>query len=260
MFTKFRPKTSAAALLPLIWASPAWADATSRIELPPGASVNWVMQAPTRALSFDQAQVLPDGLAYIHAGGGIGAGVLGYSRGMGNGGELGIGLSAVLSTGAGVAPGTSALAGDVNASWKQQIARGENLAVAALGGVGLAGLGAANALALQLALPLTFDAGNGHLTVEPGILLPNLGTGTSGLSAAAGFGYMAPITGHWTFLASVTPTFASGVNNFTLPVAVGARFSPTATSHVDFTLGNVDTTPTFGARLGLVNVLGHVGF
>jgi hypothetical protein len=70
---------------------------------------------------------------------------------------------------------------------------------------------------------------------------------------------MSPIASNWQFLGEVSPTYAIG-GGLTLPIGVGARFSPTATSHVDFTLGTLNVTPGFTAGLGLVGVTGHVGF
>jgi hypothetical protein len=60
-------------------------------------------------------------------------------------------------------------------------------------------------------------------------------------------------------LAEIAPTVGFG-GGFTLPVGIGARFSPTATSHLDFTVGNISSISPFAAGFGLVGVTGHVGF
>jgi hypothetical protein len=227
----------------------------ARVELAPGSSHNWVQQQPTRMLNTDMAQVLPDDLAYVHAGGGLGGFALGYSRGFGNGNEFGFGANALVTT----PSAATAFTGDLGASWKHQLGRGENMAVAVTGGAFLHGLGGAINAGLMAGLPLTFDAGAGHLTAEPRVTIPNLSNGTNGAFGEVAVGYIAPLGGRWSLMGDITPTFAFG-GGLTLPIGLGARFSPTATSHVDFTVGQLDTTPNFGARLGLVNVVGHVGF
>jgi hypothetical protein len=251
-----RPFSALLALLPLAVATPAFAHDTGKVDTPLGSSHNWVQQQPTRMLNTDMAQVLPDDLAYVNAGGGVGGFVLGYSRGVGNGSEFGFGLNALVTT-----PNAgNAFNGDLTASIKHQLSRGENMAVAVTAGAVVHGLGGGPSVGIGAGLPLTFDAGAGHLTAEPRVTLPNLANGSNGASGEVALGYIAPLGARWSLMGDVTPTFAFAGGGFTLPVGIGARFSPTATSHVDFTFGQVDTTPAFGARVGLVNVLGHVGF
>lgn len=240
-----------AALALMTVASPALAQNRGMVVLTPGASSNWVQQQPTAFITTEMAQVLPDGLAYISTGGSIGnlpGATLNYRRGMGGRGELGIGLGlSVLPT----------FGATVEAGWKQQIATSANMATAFNVDLYALGLGAANTIGATVGLPLTFDVGMGHLTVQPRVNFPALTAGTANASAQAALGLITPIANRVSLLAEVTPSymFAGG---FSVPVGVGARFSPTATSHIDFSVGNLSTSNAFS--LGLINIIGHVGF
>lgn len=222
----------------------------------PGASRNWVQQQPTSFLTTEMAQVLPDGLAYVSVGGVAGpiagaGSVLNYSRGFGNGGELDVAANLAI---------TPAFAAGVGAGWKQQLLRGGATAVAVNGAVAVTGLGGGTAVGAQLGLPITFDAGLGHLTVQPRLVAANLAAaGGAGTLAQAAVGFNTPIADRLQLLAEVAPgtTFAGG---FQVPVGAGVRFSPTATSHLDVTLGQLTTTTPFALGLGLVGVTGHIGF
>jgi hypothetical protein len=133
------------------------------------------------------------------------------------------------------------------------------MATAVNADVYLTGIGGAFGVGAQVGLPLTFDAGLGHLTVHPRVNFPALNAGTAGANVQAAIGLMTPIANQVQLLAEVTPsyTFAGG---FGVPIGIGARFSPTATSHLDFTVGNVSNFSPFTAAVGLVGVTGHIGF
>jgi hypothetical protein len=241
-----------AAVMAVGMAGPAMAKQS--VSIPPGSSSNWVQQQPTSFLNTDVAQVLPDDLAYISAGGNLVAprANLLYARGMGNGGELGLGVNAQFPFG-------GSFNGDFAAAWKQQIMRGANLAVAVrpalqLGFTGPVTLGAG------VGLPFTLDAGNGHLTLEPRVQFASLANAGATGTGDVCVGYQTPLTDHWSLLAQVDPTFSFAGGAFSLPLGAGARFSPTATSHVDFQVLNMNVTPAVTGNVGLVGVLGHVGF
>ncbi|MDB5096542.1 MAG: hypothetical protein JWM80_963 [Cyanobacteria bacterium RYN_339] len=236
--------------LAFVLASPVAAQA-KQVTMPPGSSSNWVQQQPTRFLDADAAQVLPDDLAYVSAGGALGAGGLNYSRGMGNGGELGFGVNAGFPFG-------GAFTGGISGAWKQQLSRTASLAIAVRPSVLLA-FAPATSLGVGVGLPFTFDAGNGHLTVEPRVQFANISTPNAGNGDVA-LGYQTPLTDRWSLLAEVDPTFSFGGAGFSLPLSAGARFSPTATSHVDFQVLNMTATPAVTGSVGLVGVTGHVGF
>jgi hypothetical protein len=254
-----------AALAMALAAAPAWAHdqiAQSRgvVVLNPGASTGWVMQQPTSFLNTEMAQVLPDGLAYVTGGGGLSmagmpASVLNYRRGMGGGSELGFGLGLNLNAGAAQAFGAG-----VNGGFKWQLSRSGSMAVALDLGLGVAGIGGATTVGGTVGLPLTFDVGLGHLTAQPKLMTANFGTGTAGLAGALGIGLMTPLASNWQLLADVTPTFSFGGAGTAFPIGIGTRFSPTATSHVDFTIGQVNTFSPFTAGFGLVGATAYVGF
>lgn len=175
-----------------------------------------------------------------------------YARGMGNGGELGVGVNAQFPFG-------GSFNGDFSAAWKQQLMRSANLAVAVRPAL-LLGFTGPTTLGAGVGLPFTLDAGNGHLTLEPRVQFSSLANaGTTGTGDVC-VGYQTPLTDRWSLLAQVDPTFAFGGGLFTLPLGAGARFSPTATSHVDVQVLNMTVTPGVTGSVGLVGVLGHVGF
>jgi hypothetical protein len=215
-------------------------------------------QQPTGYLTTETASTLTDGLAYISAGGVTGAMLPGatvnYRRGMGRGGELAFGAALNI----GLAP--SGFLGGVGAGWKQNLVNTGNMGVAFNAGVALTGLGGPNALGLTAGLPLTFGGG---LSVHPRLSLPTVTGGasaTAGGTVGAGIGFQTPIAPMWQFLGEVSPAFGLDGSGFRLPLAVGTRFSPTATSHVDVSLGALNVTPAFAGNIGLVNVTGHIGF
>jgi hypothetical protein len=249
---------SLSALSFVMMATPALAQNRGVVVLTPGASSNWVQQQPTAFLGTEMAQVLPDGLGYVSTGGAIGAlpgAALNYRRGMGNRGELSLGASLGLNTGAATAFGAGLAGG-----WKQQLTGGPNMAMALNVGLSVLGIGSGTTpIGATLGLPLTFDAGLGHITVHPSVNLPNLAGGTTAGTVDASLGLMTPLASNWQLLAEISPTVGFG-GGFTLPVGIGARFSPTATSHLDFTVGNISSISPFAAGLGLVGVTGHIGF
>jgi hypothetical protein len=245
----FRSVALAAALVGGV-ASPALAKQS--VTIPPGRSTGWVQQQPTRILDTDVAQVLPDDLAYVGAGGGTLGYALNYFRGMGNGGELGVGLTAGFPIG-------GAFAGGLMGAWKQQLSRGENLAIAVRPALAL-NFAPATSLGAGVGLPFTLDAGNGHLTLEPRVQFGDIANaGTTG-SGDLSIGYQNPLTDRWSLLAEVDPTFSFAGGAFRLPLAAGARFSPSATSHVDFQVLQMTVTPGVAGTVGVVGVTGFVGF
>lgn len=212
-------------------------------------------QQPTGYLSTETASVLRDGLAYISAGSPVGnilpGATVNYRRGMGRGGELAVGVGLNVGIGAG------GFGGGVGAGWKQSLMSGGAMNVALDGGLSLTNLGTTNTLGATVGLPLSFGP---NLTVNPRVSLPALTSGfTTGGNLAVGVGYQTPIMPMWQLLAEVTPTVGFG-GGFTLPLGVGGRFSPTATSHIDLTVGNLNVTPGFGGNIGLVGLTGHIGF
>lgn len=227
------------------------------VVLTPGARTAGAstQQQPTSFLTTETATVLPDGLAYISTGATFGGGLLNYQRGMGGGGELDVVAGLNLTTGAATTFGAG-----VGAGWKQMFSSVGAMGVAANGNVFVGGIGATPTIAAQLGLPLTFGAGMGMLTVHPRLTFPSLTAGTAGATVGAGVGLQTPLATHFSLIAEVSPNFGLGGGGFTLPVGAGVRFSPTATSHVDLTLGQLGALPTFTANLGLVGVTAHVGF
>ncbi|MNS58535.1 hypothetical protein D3C72_914570 [compost metagenome] len=210
-------------------------------------------QQPTGYLSTETASVLRDGLAYISAGSPVGnilaGSTVNYRRGMGRGGELAVGVGLNL----GLNPG--GFGGGVGAGWKQSLMSGGAMSMALDGGLSLTNLGTTNTLGATVGLPLSFGP---NLTVNPRVSLPALTAGTAGGNLAVGLGYQMPLMPMWQLLAEVTPTVGFG-GGVTVPVGVGGRFSPTATSHIDVTVGNVGLNP-FGGNIGLVGLTGHIGF
>lgn len=254
MFTAHRLAALAIVAAPL-FAAPALA-APQRATLPPGSSASAVQQQPTFFLGVDTAQVLPDGLSYISAGGALGAAGLNYTRGMGSGAELAVGANMALNIG-------GAFGGGLLAAWKQQLARTGSLSIAVRPNVTVGIGGAASTFGAGVGLPFTFDAGAGQLTAEPRVTFPNLANAagaTTGASGDVALGYQMPVAQRWSVLAVVDPTFSFGGGAVTIPAGVGARFSPTATSHVDFQLLQITNMSPFGGSVGLVGVTGHVGF
>lgn len=244
----------------LLTASPALAQ--NRMTVNPAANQGWTQEAPTSYLNTEMAQVIPGGLQYVSAGAGAGAFPLLYSRGLGNGCQLDFGLGATFGTGA-TTPATGAFAANLGAFVKQQLLRGNGMAISVLGGGTVSGLGGTPGLGVQGGIPMTWDIGRAYFTVYPNISLPGLtsGAGFAG-DAEVTLGLQTPLANYWSLLLDISPniTFGGAGSAFSLPASVGARLSPNATSHVDFTLGTVGITPAFGLTAGLVGVTGHVGF
>ncbi len=92
------------------------------------------------------------------------------------------------------------------------------------------------------------------------IALPNVTT-PSAANASLGLAYIGPgMMSNWSFMANAMPTYSLATSGFSLPIGVGTRYSPTATSHIDVTIGNLNVTPGFTGQIGLVNVMGHIGY
>lgn len=245
---------AAAVAAVLAVASPAMAQG-GMVVITPGASQGGAQKQPTQFLGTEMAQVLSDNLGYVSVSGPG----LNYHRGMGGGAELAFNLGLGLNVGA-----TTAFSGAVGAGWKQQLSRTGGMAIAVNGNVGLTGIGSgALGVGAMAGLPISFGLGLGSLTVQPQVSFPSLtaGTGaTTGATVGANVGLMTPIANNWQLLAAVTPNVGLGGGGFALPLGLGARFSPTATSHLDVTVGNLNVTPAFGGSLGLVGLTGHLGF
>lgn len=237
----------------LMTATPALAQGNVVIIGGSGSQSASAAQAPTGYLNIETASVLTSGLSYVSAGGAVGnilpGNTLNFRRGMGGGGELAVNLG----VNAGLSP--SAFGAGVGAGWKQSLVSNAGMNVAVDGGIALTGLGGANNLQLNVGLPLSFGS---NLTIHPRVALPALNAGVGTGFVAAGIGYQAPIAPRWQLLAEVTPTVGFG-GGFSLPLGVGGRFSPTATSHIDVTVGTATVTP-FTGNIGLVGLTGHVGF
>jgi hypothetical protein len=250
-----RPFLAIAALAAVFYALPALAE-----EHAAGDSMSenlWAGHAPTRELGTDSAKVLEADHAYVTAGGGLGGSTLAYTRGLGHNSEMGIGVSALYTLGA----ASNAFAGGVGAAWKQHLFHNEIMGVAATGTASVMGLGVAPMYGVQFGIPVTYkiQSVGQYITAEPRVTLPNLATGTTDLEAEVSLGYHYRFNKLWALMLDVAPTYAPA-KEFKVPVGVGMRFAANEYSHVDFMLGEFDTTPTFGAKLGLVSVLGHVGF
>lgn len=262
-----------AALSLTLAAAPAMAE-PQVVVLTPGSSQNWTQQQPTYFLTTDAAQVLNDGLAYLSIGtvggaanlggavpfGGaspVASSTFGYRRGMGNRGELAFSLGLLANAG-----GPRGFQGDVGLGWKQQLSLGSNLAIAVNGALSLAGFGSGGAIApgLLVGFPLTFDAGLGHLTVQPRLQDPNVTDGTANTALEAAIGFQTPIASNWQLQAEVAPGMRLGGGGLSLPFGFGVRFSPTATSHVDLGIGQFNVTPGVSGSFGLVSATGHIGF
>lgn len=254
-------------------AAPAMAE-TQTVILTPGASQNWTQQQPTFFLTTDAAQVLSDGLAYVSVGtvggaanltgavpwggaGPVASSTFGYRRGMGNRGELGFSLGLLANAG-----GPRGFLGDVGLGWKQQVSLGSNLAIAVNGMAAVTGFGsgAAPVPGGLLGLPFTFDAGLGHLTIQPRVSDPNLTDGTFNVAFEAAIGFQTPIASNWQLQAEVAPGTRLGGGGLSLPFGFGLRFSPSATSHVDVGIGQFNVTPGVSGSFGLVSAMGHIGF
>lgn len=211
----------------------------------------WTQEAPTGFFNTQMGAVLAPRVQYI-SGGGPG---INFRYGLGGGGEFGLNVAASFNT------ATNLNAG-FGAGYKQQLTRAGNMALAfnVGGSVGGIGTGAAVPVGVMAGLPMTFDVGTSLLSIYPNFQMPNVTAGTAGATVNAGIGLQAPLANFWSFLGELNPGFALGTNTFQMPITAGARLSPTALSHVDFTVANVTVTPAFGLTIGTVGVTGHVGF
>jgi hypothetical protein len=203
--------------------------------------------APTTFLGQNTAAVLSSGVSYFSAGTGMAPGI-NYAAALG-GGELGLGVN-----------GTATLAGlgqgiGLAASYKYPLAAmgGLNAAIALNGALG--GLGGTFALGGGgVAVPLTMDLGSALVSVAPGVTIPSLGSPTTGLAFGANVGAQLPLADKLSGLATV-PVSTAGLG----AIGLGLRLSPTSTSHVDFNVGGITTSP-FGITAGTVGVTGHIGW
>lgn len=234
-------------------AAPAFAQSRGVVVLTPGggSSATGTQQQPTSFLSTETARVLPNGLGYFSTGATFGGGTVNYQRGMGGGGELDVMAGLNLAVG-----GATTFGAGVGAGWKQSFS--DMLAVN--GGVFVGGIGATTTISAMVGVPLTFGMGMGGLHVHPRVTFPSLTAGTAGATVGAAVGYQAPVAERLSLLAEVVPQMGLTGGPISLPIGLGVRFSPTATSAVDFSLANVAVTPGFGATLGLLGVNAHVGF
>lgn len=273
MFGKITMAATAAAVLT---AAPAFAAT----ENPVGGQMGgmWTQEAPTQYLNTEMGAVLAPRVQYISANGGG----LNFRMGLGSGTE--VMAMAQLGLAAG---GASSFGANLGAGYKQQLTRAGNMAMAFrlsgmlsnLGGPvpGTAGATAAAMAAAMgapvggggvgvgvgVGLPITFDIGTSLLSIYPNANFPALtaGTGvTTGATIGVPIGIQAPLANFWSLIADVAPTMTLGTNALTFPVTVGARLSPAATSHVDFTIAQIPSFSPFGLSAGILGVTGHVGF
>jgi hypothetical protein len=203
--------------------------------------------APTAFLGQNTAAVLSKGVSYFSAGAGTAAGI-NYATALG-GGELGLGVNGT-ATMAGLGQGIG-----LAASYKYPLAAfgSVHAAIAANGALG--GLGGNFALgAGGVSVPLTMDLGQALISVAPGVTIPSLSNPTAGLAFGANVGAQVPMAEKLSGLVTV-PVSTAGLG----AIALGLRMSPTSTSHVDFNVGGITTSP-FGVTAGTVGVTGHIGW
>jgi hypothetical protein len=203
--------------------------------------------APTTFLGQNTAAVLSKGVSYFSAGAGTAAGI-NYATALG-GGELGLGVNGT-ATMAGLGQGIG-----LAASYKYPLAAfgSVHAAIAANGALG--GLGGNFALgAGGVSVPLTMDLGQALISVAPGVTIPSLSNPTAGLAFGANVGAQVPVADKLSGLVTV-PVSTAGLG----AIALGLRMSPTSTSHVDFNVGGITTSP-FGVTAGTVGVTGHIGW
>lgn len=249
MNTRFAMLAATAATL--LTAAPALAAQ----ENPVGGQMGgmWTQEAPTSFFSTEMGAVLAPRVQYLSTNGpGIN-----FRYGLGGGGEVGFGVNAALNT----APAT-AFSATVRGGYKQQLTRAGNMAMAFNVGGSIANIGRGGAvpIGIMAGLPITMDIGTSLLSIHPGLWstdVTNFGTTSS---VGAGIGLQAPMANFWSFLGEVRPMYDLGAKAFGLPINLGARLSPTALSHVDFTVANIAVTPGFGLNVGTIGVTGHIGF
>lgn len=236
MFGRISALTVAAAMLT---ASPALAQTFSQ-------------DAPTAYLGQNTAAVLSKGVSYFSAGG---AGI-NYATAMA-GGEFGLGVNGAFNTTGGLGTGIG-----LNAGYKYPLSRMAGMAAAIAVSGNMAGLGGA-ALAFGRAgveVPLTMDMGGSLLSITPNVRTMMLTNPMNSLSLGADVGVQYPVAPFWSVLGSVMPSYALQGGAITAPVVLGARLSPTSTSHVDFRVMDIATTGGFGVNVGTIAVTGHIGW
>lgn len=237
MFGRISALAVAAAMLT---ASPAFAETFSQ-------------DAPTSYLGQNTAAVLSKGVSYFSAGGtGIN-----YATAMA-GGELGLGLNGAFRTAGGLGTGIG-----LNAGYKFPLSRMAGMAAAVAVSGTLAGLGGNAGMSFGGAgvdVPLTMDMGGSLLSITPNVRTAVLTNPMATLSLGADVGVQYPVAPFWSVLGSVMPSFALQGGAITAPVVLGARLSPTSTSHVDFRVMDITTAPGFGLNAGTIAVTGHIGW
>ncbi len=240
----------AAAAAAVFTASPALAAQ----ENPAGGQMGgmWTQEAPTSYFNTEMGAVLAPRVQYISGGGPA----INFRYGLGGGGEVGFNVGASLLT----APAT-AFGANVGAGYKQQLTRAGNMAMAFNVGGGIANIGKGGAVPISImaGLPITMDIGASLLSIHPSLWSTDVSSFGTTTSVGAGIGLQAPMANFWSFLGEVRPAYDLGAKAFGMPITVGARLSPTALSHVDFTVGTVMVTP-FSLAVGTLGVTGHIGF
>ncbi|MEB3330059.1 MAG: hypothetical protein VKQ33_12575 [Candidatus Sericytochromatia bacterium] len=203
--------------------------------------------APTTFLGQNTAAVLSKGVSYFSAGTGMAPGI-NYATSLA-GGEFGLGVNGAATLG-GLGRGIG-----LAASYKYPLAAFGAVQAAIAANAAVGGLGGAFALgAGGVSVPLTMDLGQALISVAPGVAIPSLGAPGTGLTFGANVGAQLPVADKLSGLVTV-PVSTAGLGAFTL----GLRMSPTSTSHVDFNIGGVTTSP-FGITAGTVGVTGHIGW
>jgi hypothetical protein len=249
----------AAAAAAVFTASPALAATANPVGGQMGGM--WTQEAPTRYFNTEMGAVLAPRVQYLSVGTTtMFAGApttINYRYGLGGGGEAAFGVGANLAAG-----GATTFGASVGGGYKQQLTRAGNMAMAFNVGAGISGIGAGAAIpiGIEAGLPITLDVGSSLLSIQPGIWATNVTNFSATAAVGAGVGLQAPLANFWSFLGEVRPQLALAGNAFTMPITLGARLSPTALSHVDFTIGTVNVTPGFGLTVGTIGVAGHVGF
>lgn len=227
--------------------------ATALLTASPALAQTFSQDAPTSYLGQNTAAVLSKGLSYFSAGGtGIN-----YATAMA-GGEFGLGINGAFGMPGGLGTGING-----NVSYKFPLSRMGGMAAAvALSGT-WAGLGGAATTfgRAGIDVPLTMDMGGALLSITPNVRAQALTNPMGTLALGADVGVQYPVAPFWSVLGSVMPSLSLAPGGgITAPIVLGARLSPTSTSHVDFTLMNVTPTGGFGLNAGTLAVTGHIGW
>ena len=237
MFGRISALTVAAAMLT---ASPALAQTFSQ-------------DAPTSYLGQNTAAVLSKGVSYFSAGS---AGI-NYASAMA-GGEFGLGVNGAFNTTGGLGTGIA-----LNAGYKYPLSRMGGMAAAVAVSGALEGLGGSAGTTFGRAgveVPLTMDMGGALLSITPNARTQALADPMGTLSLGADVGVQYPVAPFWSVLGSVMPSYTLTGGGIAAPVVLGARLSPTSTSHVDFRVMDIATTGGFGVNVGTIAVTGHIGW